>query len=172
MTNLCRPMALPWTWLIALTLAFAPMAADAQSWVLEGRIVRVTDGDTVTLLDANNHQHKIRLAGIDAPESQMPYGRKAKTYLASLVLGQHVIAHVHKLDRYGRTIATLMLGAQDANLAMVQAGMAWHYKQYAEEQPRAEALAYAQAEEQARERCLGLWQDASPIAPWVWRKNH
>ena len=156
-------------WLTALLLALAQTTACAEPQVLNGRIVGVTDGDTVTLLDEHNTLHKIRLAGIDAPESSMPYGQKAKAYLASMVFGQNVVARTRKQDRYGRTIATLMLGTQDANLAMVQAGLAWHYKQYAREQPKAEAMAYAQAEEWARARGLGLWQDSEPTAPWDWR---
>ena len=172
MTNPGRSAAPMLAWLIFLLLAFAQTTTDAQPRILEGRIVGVTDGDTITLLDANNSQYKIRLAGIDAPESHMPYGQKAKAYLASLVFGQQVVAQMHKQDRYGRTIATLMLGTQDANLAMVQAGLAWHYKQYAKEQPKAEALAYAQAEEQARAQGLGLWHDNVPTAPWDWRRSH
>ena len=172
MTNHRRSAAPLLAWLILLLLAFAQTTTDAQPRILEGRIVGVTDGDTVTLLDANNNQYKIRLAGIDAPESHMPYGQKAKAHLASIVFGRHVVAHMRKQDRYGRTIATLMLGTQDANLAMVQAGLAWHYKQYAKEQPKAEALAYAQAEAQARAHGLGLLHGNEPTAPWDWRRSH
>ena len=101
----------------------------------------------------------------------MPYGRTAKAYLATLVLGQNVTALTRKQDRYGRTVATLMLGQQDVNLAMIEAGLAWHYKQYAKEQPAAEAQSYAQAKERARANGLGLWQDSGPIAPWDWRRS-
>jgi endonuclease YncB( thermonuclease family) len=169
MTNTHRFTALFMAWLLALFLLLAHATAHAQPHTLEGRIVGVTDGDTVTLLDAHHTQTKIRLAGIDAPESRMPYGQKAKAYLATLVFGKDVVAVTSKLDRYGRTIATLMVAGQDANLAMVQAGLAWHYKQYAREQPRTEAMAYAQAEVLARAQGLGLWQDAEPMAPWDWR---
>jgi len=156
-------------WMLTLILVLIQPAANAQPGHLEGRIVGVTDGDTVTLLDANNTRYKIRLAGIDAPESRMPYGQKAKAYLAELVFGKEVIASTRKLDRYGRTIATLVVEGKDANLAMLQAGLAWHYKQYAREQPEVEAIAYALAEVEAREKKLGLWQDVEPMAPWDWR---
>lgn len=145
--------------------------AHAVPLILQGRIVRVMDGDTVTLLDERQTLHKIRLAGIDAPESAMPYGQKATLYLMSLVFGKDVEAVTYKQDRYGRTVATLMLGAQDINLAMVQAGLAWHYKRYAKEQPAAQARAYAQAEELARKQNLALWQESDPNAPWDWRKS-
>jgi endonuclease YncB( thermonuclease family) len=139
--------------------------------ILKGRIVWVADGDTVTLLDERKTLHKIRLAGIDAPETAMPYGRQATLHLASLVLGKHVDAATYKQDRYGRTVATLLLGAQDINLAMIQAGLAWHYKRYAKEQPAAEAQAYAQAEVLAQTNNLALWQDSDPCTPWDWRKS-
>lgn len=157
--------------LLSALLALAGPAAHAEPQHLQGHIVGVTDGDTVTLLDTNHTPIKIRLAGIDAPESRMPYGQKAKAYLASLVFDKDVVAVTRKQDRYGRTIATLLVAGQDANLAMVEAGLAWHYKQYAKEQPKAEALAYAQAENVARERHLGLWQDEVLVAPWDWRHS-
>ncbi len=169
MTNTHRFTTIFMAWLLVLLLFLAQATSHAQPRTLEGRIVGVTDGDTVTLLDAHHTQTKIRLAGIDAPESRMPYGQKAKAYLATLVFGKDVVAVTSKLDRYGRTIATLMVAGQDTNLAMVQAGLAWHYKQYAREQQKAEAMAYAQAEVLARTRGLGLWQDADPVAPWDWR---
>lgn len=157
--------------LLLLLLALLQATAHAGPLILPGRIVRVTDGDTVTLQDERQTLHKIRLAGIDAPESVMPYGQQATLYLVTLVLGKNVEAVTYKQDRYGRTVATLMLGQQDINLAMLQAGLAWHYKRYASEQPVAEALAYAQAEDLARLKNLALWQDSDPIAPWDWRKS-
>jgi endonuclease YncB( thermonuclease family) len=166
-------------WLVAIKQLFTSVlllvllqtTTLAEPLILKGRIVRVTDGDTVTLLDEHQTLRKIRLAGIDAPESAMPYGLDATLYLVSLVLGKTVEAVAYKQDRYGRTVATLMLGEQDINLAMIQVGLAWHYKHYAKEQPAAQAQAYAQAEELARTKNLALWQDRDPSAPWDWRKR-
>jgi len=180
MTNRIRPESFcSALWLIAIKLLFMSIlllvllqtTTHAASLILHGRIVRVTDGDTVTLLDERHTLHKIRLAGIDAPESAMPYGNHATVYLMSQVFGKDVDAVTYKQDRYGRTVATLMLGAQDVNLAMIHAGLAWHYKHYAQEQPAAQALAYEQAEELARTKNLALWQDSDPCAPWDWRKS-
>lgn len=154
-----------------LLLVILQPAAHAGPLILQGRIVRVMDGDTVTLLDERQTLHKIRLAGIDAPESAMPYGHQATLFLVSLVFGKSVEAVTYKQDRYGRTVATLMHGEQDINLAMLQAGLAWHYKRYAREQPAAEARTYAQAEVLARIQNLALWQDSDPEAPWDWRKS-
>ena len=161
-------------WLFALKRLFTSVlllvllqaTTHAEPLILQGRIVRVTDGDTVTLLDELQTQHKIRLAGIDAPESAMAYGLHATLYLVSLVLGKTVEAVTYKQDRYGRTVATLMFGEQDINLSMIQVGLAWHYKKYAGEQPAEEARTYAQAEVLARTKNLALWQDSDATAPW------
>lgn len=144
------------------------MAAPNPGPTLQGQVVRVSDGDTVTL-QTQDSTIKIRLAGIDAPETKMAYGATARAYLADLVLDKEVIAITRKKDRYGRTVATLMLGEKDVNLAMVQAGMAWHYKQYAREQTEAQAVSYAQSEIVARDQGHGLWQHEKPMPPWEWR---
>ena len=146
------------------------MAAPNPGPTLQGQVVRVSDGDTVTL-QTHDSTIKIRLAGIDAPETKMAYGATAKAYLADLVLDKDVIAITRKKDRYGRTVATLMLGTKDVNLAMVQAGLAWHYKQYVREQSEPQAVAYAQSEIDARTQAHGLWQDEKPMAPWEWRHS-
>lgn len=153
---------------LALLMAHTALAESATTPALQGHIVRVSDGDTVTL-QSETGTLKIRLAGIDAPESQMPHGREAKSHLAAMVLGKEVQAIFHKKDRYGRTIATLMLNTKDVNLAMLQAGMAWHYKQYEREQTASAAAAYAQSETQARTQGVGLWQLEMPTPPWEWR---
>lgn len=166
-------------WLVAinrlftfvLLLVLLQTSTHAEPLLLQGRIVRVADGDTVTLLDERQTLHKIRLAGIDAPESAMPYGKHATLYLVTLVAGKTVEAMIHRQDRYGRKVATLMLESQDVNLAMLQAGLAWHYKRYRKEQPVAQAQAYARAEELARTKNLALWQDSDASAPWDWRKS-
>jgi endonuclease YncB( thermonuclease family) len=154
---------------LALLGPHTTLAATNPGPTLQGQVVRVSDGDTVTL-QTQDSTIKIRLAGIDAPETKMPHGPQAKAHLAALVLGKQVQAIVQKKDRYGRTIATLMLNTKDVNLAMVQAGMAWHYKQYEREQTASAAAAYAQSETQARTQGVGLWQFEMPIPPWEWRQ--
>jgi len=108
---------------------FAPLfllvlliAVDAAADTLEGRVVRVVDGDTVIVLDAVRAQHRVRLATIDAPESGQPFGRRAKEHLAGLVAGQAVRVDGHKRDRYGRLIGRLLHQGQDVNLRMVRDG--------------------------------------------------
>jgi endonuclease YncB( thermonuclease family) len=143
---------------------------SARAEAISGKVVGVSDGDTVTVLDAKYIQHKIRLAGIDAPEKKMPFGNRAKQLLSDLVFGKEVVAEIGKTDRYGREVGKILINGRDANLAMVEAGLAWHYKTYQKEQSANDRLLYATAEDQARSRRIGLWVDLDPIPPWDWRK--
>jgi len=143
----------------------------AFSETVNGHVVGMTDGDTVTVLDASNTQWKIRLMGIDAPEKKMPFGQKSKEYLSDLVFNKQVSVEYSKRDKYGRAVGKITVDGVDANLEQVKAGMAWHYKQYQKEQSPEERVSYAEAEEQARAGRIGLWVDAEPIPPWDWRKE-
>lgn len=138
---------------------------------LQGRVVAVADGDTVTVLDALNTQHKIRLMGIDAPEKKQAFGNKSKESLSALVFNKPVTVEYNKEDKYGRTVGKIIVDGIDANLEQVKAGLAWHYKKYQKEQSVDDRSIYAQAEEQARADKLGLWKDAEPTPPWDWRKQ-
>lgn len=145
-----------------------------------GVVVGVSDGDTITVLDAGRQQHKIRLAGIDAPEKKQAFGSVAKQRLSDMVFGKQVRVDARKKDRYGRTVgrvwapstgcrATVCPMTLDAGMALLTQGLAWHYKQYAKEQPAEERGQYAFAEEEARAKRIGLWQDQSPVPPWEFR---
>jgi len=153
--------------LLATLLVAIPSVADT----LQGRVVGIADGDTVTVLDASMKQWKIRLMGIDAPEKKQAFGNKSKQHLSDLVYDKQVTVEYHKKDRYGRTVGKIVVDGVDANLEQVKAGMAWHYKQYEKEQSAEDCLLYAQAEEQARTEIRGLWLDGSPTPPWDFRKQ-
>ncbi|MDO8926470.1 MAG: thermonuclease family protein [Sideroxyarcus sp.] len=153
--------------LLAALLFAAPSGADT----LQGRVVAVTDGDTVKVLDASNTQWKIRLMGIDAPEKKQAFGARSKANLSDLVFGKTVTVEYSKTDRYGRTVGKILVNGVDANLEQVKAGMAWHYKKYAKEQPFADRETYAEAEERSRAAQRGLWHDAESVPPWDWRKS-
>ena len=142
---------------------------DATAAILEGDVVGITDGDTVTLLDASKVQFKIRLAGIDAPEKRQPFGQRSQQNLAALVFQRRVTVEWFKYDRYGRVIGKIVVGGQDANLTQVAAGMAWHYKAYQREQSPADRERYAAAEDKARASRTGLWSEPNPTAPWDFR---
>lgn len=150
-----------WTLLLAFGIGHAE--------TLTGYVVAISDGDTVTVLDDKNQQHKIRLASIDAPEKAQAFGERSKQNLAGLVFNKNVTVEWTKLDRYGRTVGKISVNGKDANLEQIRAGMAWWYEKYRKEQSLADQEIYQVAERQARMQRIGLWRDASPIAPWDWR---
>jgi len=142
----------------------------AQAETLTGRVVRVTDGDTIVVLDASKAQHKIRLQGIDAPERRQAFGTKSKEHLSELVAGKTVVVDYNDYDRYQRVLGKVLLSGEDVNLEQVEAGMAWHYKKYQGEQSVSDRVKYTDAEREARRRKLGLWRDPDPVPPWEYRQ--
>jgi len=152
--------------MVVLVLAL-PVASLAST--MTGLVVGIADGDTLTLLDAERVQHKIRLAGVDAPEKRQAFGDRSKQSLAALVFRKHVVVEWNKHDRYGRVIGRVLIGDEDVCLAQVRVGMAWHYKAYEREQSPADRERYAQAELEARASKRGLWRDPAPTPPWVFR---
>jgi endonuclease YncB( thermonuclease family) len=145
-------------------------AVIATAGTLSGKVVGISDGDTVTVLDAELRQHRIRLAGIDAPEKRQPFGQRSKEHLSSVVFGREVVVEIGKTDRYGREVGKILTDGVDANLEQVRAGFAWHYKAYDREQSAFDRRLYAEAEDVARTSMLGLWRDANPVPPWEWRR--
>lgn len=147
-----------------------PLQASADT--LTGHVVGVTDGDTITLLDASKTQHKIRVAGIDAPEKKQPFGQRSKESLSTLAYDKDLSIEWTKKDRYGRIVGKLIdHQGRDLNLEQVRTGMAWHYKKYDKEQSPEDRRLYAAAEDAARGKRIGLWSDANPEAPWDYRKD-
>ncbi len=141
-----------------------------QADTLLARVVGVTDGDTVTVLDAGNREEKIRVGGIDAPEKRQAFGEKSKQSLASLVFGKDVRIEWKKRDRYGRIVGQVIVEPSvDAGLAQLRSGLAWHYKKYEGEQSPEDRLSYAKAEDEARASKTGLWSDTAPVPPWEFR---
>lgn len=154
---------------IALALLLAmPLAIAAQ---LHVRVVGVSDGDTITVIDNSRNQYKVRLAGIDAPEKRQPFGDQSKQALSSLVFDRQVVIDLGKTDRYGRIVSKVAINDSDVNLEQVASGMAWHYKKYQKEQSPKDRAAYARAEEAARAAERGLWQDRYAIPPWDFRNS-
>jgi endonuclease YncB( thermonuclease family) len=154
-----------------LFLLLAHAANAAEEWTITGRVVGVSDGDTITILDRAKAQHKVRLHGIDAPEKGQAFGDRSRESLSRLAFERDVTALCHKVDRYGRQICKIMRGPVDLNIEQLRAGMAWWYREYAKEQSAGDRSNYAAAEEEARQHRVGLWKDAKPVAPWEWRKE-
>jgi endonuclease YncB( thermonuclease family) len=153
-----------------LTLFLASVLTCPQAATITGRVVAVADGDTVKVLDASNTQHKIRLAGIDAPEKKQAFGMRSKQSLSELVFDKQVAVETDKRDKYGREVGKILLPTgQDVNLEQVTRGLAWHYKQYEREQSANDRKLYDFAEKEARTSRRGLWVDADPMPPWDFR---
>lgn len=155
-----------------LTLTIILFSLSTNSKELMGRVIKVIDGDTITILDANKEQFKIRLSGIDAPERKQAFGNVSKQSLSELVAGKVVTVDYNKRGRYGRIIGKVMLDNNDINLVQVKRGLAWHYKKYENVQDVEDRSLYAQAEYLAQQNNIGLWKDKNPIPPWDFRSLH
>lgn len=166
-----RPRGLSRAFLSLLLIGAIATGAPSGADTLQGVVVAVQDGDTLTLLDEGKVQHRIRLAAIDAPEKGQPFGQRSKEGLSDLVYRREVSVEWHKRDRYGRVVGRVLLAKLDINLVQVEAGLAWHYVDYAREQTPADRILYSKAEAKAREAHLGLWREPAPIAPWAFRKS-
>ncbi len=155
---------------VLVVVSFSCLASDcvgAAEFV--GRVVGVIDGDTLDVLTGDKTQIRVRVAGIDAPEKSQAFGQKSKQALSDLVYGKTVSVLWKKHDRYKRVIGKIEVDKVDAGLAMIQSGLAWHYKKYQSEQSRHDRALYHSAEVAARSERLGLWTDNDPIAPWDFR---
>ena len=147
-----------------LILALTCATTTAFGADFSGRVVGVSDGDTISVM-RDGRAVRVRLEGIDCPENGQPFGRAAKKATSELVSGRDVSVADHGLDRYGRTIGRIFIGHADLSLELVRLGMAWHFLRYSGDP------ALARAEEEARKAKRGLWVDADPLPPWEWRRH-
>lgn len=147
------------------------IATTAHAGTIAGRVVGISDGDTLTILDSTNQQHRIRVAGIDAPEKAQDFGQRSKTNLSAMAFNQTATADCPKRDRYGRDVCKIIVNGQDVGLEQIRAGMAWWYKQYSREQSPEDRVDYEQAEFQAKIHRKGLWDSKNPVPPWDWRRD-
>jgi endonuclease YncB( thermonuclease family) len=145
--------------LIGLTIVIEPPVT------ITGKVVAIADGDTLTVLDDAKVQHKIRLAGIDAPEKKQAFGSRARQSLGDKVFGQVVRVDVTDVDRYRREVGRIFLGDHFINLEMGRDGFAWRNVRYDK------AGEFTDAERGAREKRRGLWADPNPVPPWEYRRE-
>jgi micrococcal nuclease len=157
-------MIRPATMLVLCVIAGQAVAAPPPA-TTTGKVVSVHDGDTVTVRTDDGQTLKVRLQGIDAPELRQPFGNRSRDELSALVKGKPVTLVEHGRDKYGRTLANVMVDGVDANARQVATGMAWHYERF----DKSPGLARAQSTARAARR--GLWGDAAPVAPWEWRSQ-
>ena len=136
--------------------------------VWSGKVVKISDGDTATVFTSDFKEVKIRLNGIDTPESSQAFGTKAKDALGNLIFGKQVTVLDAGQDRYKRTLGFVRVDGVDVNAMMIRQGFAWHYKSFNSSPELAEF------EQMAREAKIGLWAgvgDQSPVPPWEFRKK-
>ena len=140
----------------------------------------ISDGDTITVLDSEKKQHKVRINGIDAPEKGQAFGERSRQSLAQMAHGKDARIECHKTDRFGREVCKVWVQpldcprcgkTLDVGLAQISVGLAWWSRRYANEQSPEDRGRYKSEEEEARLRKRGLWVDEAPVPPWEWRKG-
>jgi endonuclease YncB( thermonuclease family) len=152
-----------------LMLALAlPLCAGAD---FSGKVVGVADGDTITVLDAGKRQHRIRLAGIDAPEKGQAFGLLSKENLAKWIYERDAVIEDMRQGSDGKLVAKVYVDGHDAGLEQVRAGLAWWDRAHAAEQAADDRELYELAETEARAQKRRLWRDHDPVPPWEWRRG-
>jgi len=157
-----------------------PLSAKTPIRTVEGIVIKVSDGDTLQVRTSEETKLKVRLYGIDAPETEksnrrtgkvskpgQPFGEEAYKALQSKVVGKKVRVDIIAVDRYKREVGIVYLESRNINLQMVKEGWAWAYTQYLD---RPYASEYLDTEKEARTKRLGLWQQRNPQPPWEFRK--
>ncbi|EFA5399590.1 thermonuclease family protein [Escherichia coli] len=160
--GLLKKLLLPTLFVLLPTVSLAAQPS------FEAKVVKIIDGDTITALDNQNTSIKIRLYGIDAPESKQAFGQKSKQALSSAIAAQNITVVDHGPDIYGRTLGTIWLDGYDINASMVDSGYAWVYRF----DGKAIVPNYLKFESSAQKTVQGLWIDPNPIAPWEWRQQY
>ncbi len=150
-----------------LFIFLAQAAYTQAASVYTGRVVAITDGDTIKILTLAKRQIKVRLADIDTPEKCQPYGKKAKQILSGKIYGKHVKVEKVTTDRYKRMVGRIYLGNRNINAEMVADGAAWVYRKYSKDPGLLEL------ERQAQKKRLGLWglPESQRVPPWKWRRR-
>jgi len=151
--------------IISFCLFFYSVVSANTLLAWSGKVVKVSDGDTITVL-RGFQQVRIRFYGIDAPEKKQAYGKAAKRHLISLIANRTVEIKPITQDRYGRPVVIVFAYGTNINQMMVQDGYAWVYREYCK---KAFCSQWLRLEEEARKQKLGLWSDSHPVPPWVWR---
>ena len=146
-----------------LTLLLLLLFTSSTSFT--GKVIKITDGDTIVVLIEGNKQVKIRLEGIDCPESNQDFGNRAKQAVSDLCFGKEVVIQKSGEDRYGRTLGYVFVGDVNVNKELLRQGLAWHYKQYNKD------TELAALELEAQKKKIGLWSHLNPVAPWDFRRK-
>jgi len=132
---------------------------------IQGKVIKIADGDTFTMIFDNDFDVRVRLNGIDCPEKNQPFSKRAKQLLSDFIFGKMVVVKYKEKDRYGRVIGDVYIDGLHVNYEMVKYGLAWHFKRYSDDD-QLDSL-----EKDARYKRIGIWSNKNPIPPWEWRKG-
>lgn len=152
--------------LFFLCILFSSVPLQAKT--LTGRVIHVSDGDTIRIEDKTGKKHEIRFYGIDTPEKEQSYGNAATKFTSRSTFRKHVSVKVYDIDRYDRTVGVVMVDHVNVNQSLIENGLAWQYSRYCKESFCDE---WKEAELQARQNRLGLWAENEPTPPWEWRRE-
>ncbi len=158
MANLC------WRMLLVLTVLFG---ATENSHAWSGKVVHVADGDAITVMKSGK-KVKVRLYGIDTPETKQWYGQNAKAFTSSQVMGKTVDVQEIDVDLYGQALGVVTVGGLVLNKHLLEYGYAWLYDRYCK---KAFCHAWAKAETEAKKAKRGLWKNAKAVPPWEYRRS-
>ena len=156
---------------VLLSVSLVVLSATADAKVFSGYVTRVSDGDTIRVETDSGQNLRIRIQGIDAPESDQEFGGEAQQLLSKLILNREVVVSADEIDRYGRSLGQVAFGDTDIGLYMLEHGLAWTYRNYLNSMRSDWRNAYVEAERKARDDGIGLWQSEQPVPPWTWRKQ-
>jgi len=153
-------------YLILLTLLINFAESDASlKKELSGIVIKISDGDTITILDNLNKTYRIRLYGIDCPEKGQDYFQVAKDYLGDLCFQKTVYIQIMHTDQYKRPVAKVYVDSLELNYLLLKEGLAWQYTAYDKSRH------YQKAQEEAKIKKKNIWSLRNPIAPWEFRKT-
>ena len=153
--------------LLVLVLLLLPSIVCSET--INGKVIKVADGDTITILTPGNEQIKIRLSAVDTPESSQAFGKRAKQFTSRMVYKKNVQVEKETVDRYGRTVGFVYIDGANLNEEIIRNGHGWVYRKYCTADYCNDWL---KQEEKARNAQIGLWADQNPQPPWEWRAEH
>jgi endonuclease YncB( thermonuclease family) len=155
--------------LMLLVAVSASCSRTHRTQASKYRVIHIADGDTITVLDADTKEVRVRLQGIDAPEKGQAFGTESRRHLSELLLGKEVTLQGDKTDKYGRVLCKVIIDDRDANLEQINAGFAWLYRQYEKDLSNEDKSSYSNAESEAHSAKRGLWSAPAPTPPWEYR---
>lgn len=152
---------------LALIFLLTTPTPSISKKTITGKVIGISDGDTITILDSRKNAHKVRLYGIDSPERDQPFGNAAKTFISHLVATKIADVHIYESDSYGRSVGLVTVNGININQRLIDTGYAWQARQYCK---ASFCDSWIKAEQKARMDKSGLWRLEQPVSPWEWRK--